>query len=630
MLTAASLLLVLSQHSPAQAGARKEASDAARSAIEDATDRGPATSAAEIPALSKLLEKAGWTPTPELSGVFRPGSIFAVMGDSHALLAEGCISKEPQENNYTSAEMVSLMQAGVSVRAGLGKAEISGGIVKKMKFSTPVQLSVPIIDLQLTAACLERLESLPEAQRDSAYVVRELLRAEIAEQTCGRLDAEGRMVGLGEADAELSAACMQASLEPVGVGYRTVPLNELLAMGAAPDLAPAPPAVAHAQDEAKPPSVPKATGPLAIVFTERGGSCEWAVEDLQSGESASLFASSTCPTEMVWDGGDELYYRDGDALYMLRSGKLQAEVVNRPRDPHCGITSEHYCSGEDEHWLEPRLDAGSGEIRWACWGESETFEVLEVGRDSQRSEVFRNCIGSACVDDDSPISSFGTPVTIKDFELSADQAWRHVDTYADCNEAGDCGRISMGIVGPLAAPTAPAGGLYSSKIIRHMMLKQGWEESTPVPTPLQSDPSLLKTLNISANPSSSIDWTSHEDASELEGRGMGESGFAFWAREYYPHSGSYLRGPVVVCDASCRRRKVVEVASDSVLDLQINAPFVVVHPTESRETALIRVDRLDVTRTWTPEQSVWLLPDGVPAPFGVRPQPRPSPPQSPR
>jgi transposase InsO family protein len=53
-------------------GRRDEAVDAARAA----TDRGPAASASEIPAPANLLAKAGWTPTPELSGVFEAGRIF--------------------------------------------------------------------------------------------------------------------------------------------------------------------------------------------------------------------------------------------------------------------------------------------------------------------------------------------------------------------------------------------------------------------------------------------------------------------------------------------------------------------------------------------------------------------------
>lgn len=363
MLLPLCLMLTLPIGPAAHAGARNDVSEAAKAAIRETSAIGPAASAADIPALSKLLKQAGWTPTPELSGVFRPGSIFALIGDSHALLAADCISGAPQENTYTSAEMVSSMQAGVSVRAGLGSAGVSGGVIKKVKFSTPVHLSLPILDFQLTSACFGRLEALSQAQREQAYVVREVLRAEIAEQTCGRINAEGRMVGLGSADAELTAACAQASLEPVGVGYRTVPLNVLLKAGAAPDpeaVIAEVPAAAHSVEVAAPPSEHEASGPFALVFTDNGGACEWTVEDLLTGKSASFFASSACPTEMVWKGDEEIFFEDSESLFLLRPGSFRAEKVERPVDVQCDDEAWH--QGIQNTW-EP-LDSIGGRVRF--------------------------------------------------------------------------------------------------------------------------------------------------------------------------------------------------------------------------------------------------------------------------
>ncbi len=210
-----------------------------RDALREGATRGPSASAAEIPALASLLEKAQWEPTPELSGVFVAGRIFEATDQGHRVLAEGCILQAPLESTYTSAELVSSLQAGVAVRGGLAKGAVSGELVKKVKFGTPVQVTVPRLDLVLTEDCASRLRGLPAAALDSAYVVQEVLRAEIAEQTCGRLDASGRIVGLGEADAAYAAACAQISLEPVAVGYRTVPLRGLLPALRAPTPLPA-------------------------------------------------------------------------------------------------------------------------------------------------------------------------------------------------------------------------------------------------------------------------------------------------------------------------------------------------------------------------------------------------------
>lgn len=50
------------------------------SEVESGLRAGPATSASDIPALASILARANWTATPELSGVFRAGSIFEVQG----------------------------------------------------------------------------------------------------------------------------------------------------------------------------------------------------------------------------------------------------------------------------------------------------------------------------------------------------------------------------------------------------------------------------------------------------------------------------------------------------------------------------------------------------------------------
>lgn len=189
---------------------------------------GPTTSAAEIPALAALLQKAQWEPTPELSGVFRAGSIYEVTSTGHRPLATGCFEATATSSTYTSTELVTSLQAGVSVRAGLGSGEASGSFVKKVRFATPTQLSLPTIDLELSEACLGKLRRQPAETLRSAYVVQEVLVAQISEQTCGRVDSSGRFVGLGSAEAELAVACAMESLEPVAVGYRTVPLLRLM------------------------------------------------------------------------------------------------------------------------------------------------------------------------------------------------------------------------------------------------------------------------------------------------------------------------------------------------------------------------------------------------------------------
>jgi hypothetical protein len=189
------------------------------------TEGGPAVNAGDIPELADLLKRAQWETTPELSGIFQPGHIFEVTELGHRPLADTCVAATPRENTYTATEIVSRLQAGVS----LGFiAEAEGAWVKHVRFGTPRQISIPLLDLELTTSCKTRLAKLSDEVIGRSYVIQEVLRAEIAEQTCGRLDTKGRVVGLGAADMEFARACSQTSLEPVAVGYRTIPLAQLM------------------------------------------------------------------------------------------------------------------------------------------------------------------------------------------------------------------------------------------------------------------------------------------------------------------------------------------------------------------------------------------------------------------
>ena len=187
----------------------------------------PAASAADIPALADLLARTGWTPTPELSGVYQAGAVFLDDGQRHTLMLRGCFDAAPQTDTYTSMELVSSLQAGVRIRAGAFSARAETELVRQVRFGVPEHHTLERLHMQPTADCRDRLARAPADARDRMYAVQEVLTAEIAEQTCGRLDAEGRFVGLGAADAALASACSQVSLEPVAVAYRTVPISAL-------------------------------------------------------------------------------------------------------------------------------------------------------------------------------------------------------------------------------------------------------------------------------------------------------------------------------------------------------------------------------------------------------------------
>ncbi len=190
----------------------------------------PSASAADIPELERLLEDAGWTPTPELSGAFKVGHVFRPTELGHRTVIEACFDIEPSVNTYTAAELVTSLQTGVRLRMGAGSVGSRGAIERKVRFGTPSHVLIPELALQPTEACAAQLQQAVVRgwNLSEMYVVQEALIASIDEQTCGRIDSTGRFVGLGEAEGELAQACSQSSLEPVTVGYRTVPVSDLM------------------------------------------------------------------------------------------------------------------------------------------------------------------------------------------------------------------------------------------------------------------------------------------------------------------------------------------------------------------------------------------------------------------
>lgn len=199
----------------------------------------PAASAADIPVLANLLEKTGWVPTPELSGGFKPGDIFAVTDQGHQWQGEGCFAAEARVSTYTATEVVAQLQVGVSTPLVGAEA----GLHKKVKFGTPMHEALPGLGLTPTAACVQALQAAAQTH-DLAewYVVKEVLRAEITEQTCGRIDANGTFNPFVQMDASLSSSCAMGSLEPVAVAFRTISVETLFeASPTAPVAEPAPP-----------------------------------------------------------------------------------------------------------------------------------------------------------------------------------------------------------------------------------------------------------------------------------------------------------------------------------------------------------------------------------------------------
>ena len=143
-----------------------------------------------IPSLQQLLSRAGWSIPPELSGAFRPGDVYKIGPDGlHRLQLDGCIEAERRASSYTSISVVSQLQAGVLLSAGM-----HAGLQRKLRFGRPEHVQIPQLDMQLSAGCVQKIREAAQQGENLSrwYVIREALYAEVDEQICGSLSLRGR------------------------------------------------------------------------------------------------------------------------------------------------------------------------------------------------------------------------------------------------------------------------------------------------------------------------------------------------------------------------------------------------------------------------------------------------------
>jgi hypothetical protein len=211
----------------------------------------PAIERPAQPELEKLLEGAGWTMTPEMSGAYKPGDIYS--SGTHRLWSAGpdCFKAAPRESPYTSMEVRNSLESGVTMNTVVGGAGAGAGISKKIVFDDPMHVQLAGAGLTPNPSCTQTLKEEVDEGRDLSdmYVIVEVLSARIQKQECGSFDVElGYFVV--STDVAITQACSQESLEPVAVAYKIMPVRELRQVRGfvpalaviAPTAAPTPPA----------------------------------------------------------------------------------------------------------------------------------------------------------------------------------------------------------------------------------------------------------------------------------------------------------------------------------------------------------------------------------------------------
>jgi hypothetical protein len=184
---------------------------------------------APLPDIEEMLTQAGWTMTPEMSAKFsRPGDILDA---KNTTLVDGadCFDAEVKEGAFARMEVTRSMSAGVRLRVKV--VGVRGGVAleKKIIFDTPIYRQISRFKLVPTEQCAAFIRSAQQRGEDISgwYVITESLSAVIQQQQCGKYNARAGTFVVS-ADASITQACAQTSLEPVAVAYKTRPASELL------------------------------------------------------------------------------------------------------------------------------------------------------------------------------------------------------------------------------------------------------------------------------------------------------------------------------------------------------------------------------------------------------------------
>lgn len=186
-------------------------------------------SASAMPELGKLLETAGWEMTPDMSGAYRVGDLYDRVSNQRVAQASECFDAEVTESPYTSMEVTRSLEAGVRMNVVVAGVRAGMGVTKKITFDDPSHHQVSRLQLTPKPACEEAINKQRAGGADTTgwFIITEVISAMIQKQECGNYDAKAGYFTLsGEVD--IQAACLQTSLEPVAIAYKTLPVNDII------------------------------------------------------------------------------------------------------------------------------------------------------------------------------------------------------------------------------------------------------------------------------------------------------------------------------------------------------------------------------------------------------------------
>ena len=189
----------------------------------------------KVPSIEEVVTAEGFTPTPSQSDIYKPGSVLVPNGrGGHDVVVSGCIAAEPEIAIMSQSSIATTLSGGVSARLGVARGAASGSIEKRLSFVDPEQRTISLGLLKATASCAEQVETAARFKDlSSAIVLYDVLVAIIKNSVCTKADASGGVVALGAVEAAAFSECVIESDGLVPLGYKSVPLDKVLAVASA-------------------------------------------------------------------------------------------------------------------------------------------------------------------------------------------------------------------------------------------------------------------------------------------------------------------------------------------------------------------------------------------------------------
>ncbi len=202
-------------------------------------DRGSNIVVARVPSIDEVVREEGFEPTLSQSDIYRPGSVLVPNSrGGHDKVVADCVGVEPEVSYMSQSSIATSLSAGVSARLTAVRGQVAAGVEKRLSFVDPEQRTIPLAQITATEACEAGLENASRfADLSQAILVYDVLVAQIQNTVCIKADASGSVMLLGEAEAAAYSECVQESDAQVPLGFKGVPLTQVLTL-AAPARAP--------------------------------------------------------------------------------------------------------------------------------------------------------------------------------------------------------------------------------------------------------------------------------------------------------------------------------------------------------------------------------------------------------